>query len=142
MTDIQRQINTYLASLPSDKQQEMQALHTRISVLPVDKKMWFFDGRNEAGKIVTNPNIGYGKHTFSYADKTTREFYRVGLSANSGGISIYVMGIEDKDFLSATYGHRIGKAAFTGYCIKFKRLTDIDVDVLLEAIEDALRLTS
>jgi hypothetical protein len=30
-----------------------------------------------------------------YADGTSRDFYQIGLSANTTGISVYIMGIED-----------------------------------------------
>lgn len=99
-------------------------------------KLWFLDGKNSAGKVVSNPNIGYGQRTIAYADGTGREFYRVGLSANTSGISMYIMGIADKGYLASTYGKRLGKASITGYCIKFKKLKDIDLNVLEEAICD------
>ncbi|HNA33045.1 MAG TPA: DUF1801 domain-containing protein, partial [Flavobacteriales bacterium] len=61
---------------------------------------------------------------------------RIGLSANTMGISVYIMGLADKDHLANTYGKRLGKASITGYCIKFKNLKDINVGVLEEAIRD------
>ncbi|HET9135002.1 MAG TPA: DUF1801 domain-containing protein, partial [Candidatus Kapabacteria bacterium] len=51
------------------------------------------------------------------------------------GISVYIMGLEDKKFLANTYGKTIGKATVTGYCIKFKKLSDINLEVLAEAIK-------
>ena len=87
-----------------------------------------------AVSVVSNPNIGYGVQTIDYAGGKTRDFYRIGLSANSTGISVYIMGIDDKKYLSTAYGPRLGKASVTGYCIKFRRLGDIDPDVLEEAI--------
>ena len=101
--------------------------------------MSFLDGKNSDGKIVSNPNIGYGRRDLKYADGSTREFYRIGLSANMTGISVYVVGLEDKTYLSQTYGGKLGKASVTGYCIKFKTLKDIDLDVLEEAIRFGAR---
>ncbi len=46
------------------------------------------------------------------------------------------MGIEDKKYLSVAYGGKLGKAMITGYCVKFRRLKDINVDVLEEMITD------
>jgi hypothetical protein len=69
-----------------------------------------------------------------YTDGSTREFYKIGLSANKTGISIYIMGIEDKKYLAATFGKDLGKASVTGYCIRFKALTDINPEVLAAAI--------
>ncbi len=96
------------------------------------------DGRDSTGKVVSNPNIGYGAYTIQYADGKTREFYRIGLSANTTGISVYIMGITDKNYLAQTYGKSIGKASVTGYCIKFKALKDIDVEVLGAAMRFGL----
>lgn len=131
---VQQQIEAYLASQPEAKQADMRALHGRIlSIMPATK-LWFLDGRNEAGKMVTNPNIGYGALTMNYADGSSREFYQIGFSGNTSGISLYIMGLDDKTYLARTYGDRLGKASVTGYCIKFKRLADIDMAVLEEAI--------
>ncbi len=97
-------------------------------------KLSFFDGRNSENKIVSNPNIGYGSQTIKYASGETREFYQIGISGNTAGISVYIIGIEDKQYLSKTYGDRLGKAKITGYCIKFRRINDINIDVLEEII--------
>ena len=87
---------------------------------------------------MANPNIGYGVYTIQYADGSSREFYRIGLSANSTGISVYVLGLSDKTFLTRTYGPSIGKATISGYCIKFRRLSVIDADVLQAAIRHGM----
>jgi hypothetical protein len=52
------------------------------------------------------------------------------------------MGLDDRKYLPGKYGARIGKATVTGYCIKFKTLGDVDMDVLLAAIQDGIRQTS
>ena len=98
-------------------------------------KLWFLERKNEKGKIVFNTNIGYGTYTIKYADGKTREFYQVGLSANKTGISVYILGINDKTYLAKAYGKKIGKASVSGYCIKFKSLGDVDREVLAERAE-------
>ncbi len=131
---VEEQIKDYISSQPESKHNEMQELHRFILKIMPKCKLWFLDGKNSEGKIVSNPNIGYGTQTIKYADGKSREFYQIGLSANSTGISIYIMGIKDKTYLSKTYGKKIGKASVSGYCIKFKALKDINVDILEEAI--------
>jgi hypothetical protein len=135
---MQKQIREYLASQPEPKRADMEALHRRILKLMPRCKLWFLDGKDATGKTVSNPNIGYGLRTIAYANGTSREFYQIGLSANTTGISVYVLGIEDKKHLSQAYGKTIGKASVTGYCIKFRALKDINVDVLEAAIRDGL----
>ena len=134
MTNIEEQIAEYIASLPKAKQDDLLSLHElSLSSFP-GCKLWFLDGRDATGKVVSNPNIGYGAYTINYADGTSREFYQIGLSANTSGISVYVLGLDDKTYLSKTFGEKIGKATVTGYCIKFKLIKDIDLDTLLEAM--------
>lgn len=130
----QEQINNYINEQPETKRSDMQMLHNLILQLKPECKLWFLDGKNSDGKVVSNPNIGYGVHIIKYADDKTKEFYQIGMSANSTGISIYIFGIEDKKYLAEKYGEKIGKASVTGYCIKFKTLKDINIDILENAI--------
>jgi hypothetical protein len=132
--NVQEQIKKYIISQPEQKCSDMQALHSIILQIIPACKLWFLDGKNSEGKIVSNPNIGYGIQNIKYADGTSKEFYQIGLSANITGISVYIMGIKDKTYLAQTYGKKIGKASVTGYCIKFKTLKDINIDVLEAAI--------
>ena len=128
------QIEKYIASQREPKRSDMRALHRLISKVMPACKLWFLDGKDGDDKTVTNPNIGYGTCTIRYAGGKTREFYNIGVSANTTGISVYVMGIEDKKYLPQTFAKKLGKASVTGYCIKFKTLKDINVDVLETAI--------
>ena len=132
--NIKEQIKQYITSQPEPKRNDMQELHQHILQALPKCKLWFLDGKDDKGKTVSNPNIGYGSYTIKYADGTTREFYQIGLSANTTGISVYILGIEDKKYLANTYGKKLGKASVTGYCIKFKTLKDININVLEEAI--------
>jgi hypothetical protein len=131
---VQEQIKKYIISQPEQKRSDMQALHKLIGDVLPDCKLWFLDGKNSENKTVSNPNIGYGFYTIKYADGTTKEFYQIGLSANTTGISVYILGIEDKTYLAKTFGKKLGKANVTGYCIKFKSLKDINLDILEAAI--------
>ena len=131
---VEEQIQKYINSQPEPKRTDMQGLHRIILQVMPACKLWFLDGKNSENKTVANPNIGYGLQTIKYADGTTREFYQIGLSANKTGISVYILGIEDKKFLAQTYGKELGKASVTGYCIRFKTLKDINIEILEAAI--------
>ncbi|AEE52058.1 hypothetical protein Halhy_4213 [Haliscomenobacter hydrossis DSM 1100] len=52
------------------------------------------------------------------------------------------MGLKDKTYLTRTYGESLGKTSVTGYCIKFKKLKDINLDVLEAAIRDGFEAQS
>src|SRR5882762_7519385 len=134
----EEQIKKYISSQPEPKRSDMQELHRLILQVMPACKLWFLDGKNDEGRTVANPNIGYGFHTIKYADGKTREFYQIGISANKTGISVYILGIKDKKYLAQTYGKKLDKASVSGYCIKFKTLSDINLDILEAAIRYAV----
>ena len=141
LIDLNTQIKDFIESQPELKRRDVEMLHAEIQKLMPDAKLWFFDGRDENGKIVANPQIGYGSQMIKYADGKEKEFYQIGLSTNSTGISVYIMGLKDKKYLPGTYSGTIGKASVTGYCIKFKKLQDINSEILMEAIQDGVKGT-
>jgi hypothetical protein len=140
--NIPGQIKNYIASQPEPKRADLEVLHKRITGIMPKCKLWFLDGRDDKGKTVTNPNIGYGLLRIQYADGQSKEFYQIGISPNSTGISVYIMGLTDKTYLPQTYGSRLGKAKVSGYCIRFKTLKDIPLDILEAAIRDGIQQTS
>ena len=140
--NVQKQIAAYIAAQPERKRSDMQALHGIIQGLMPNCRLWFLDGKDESGRTISNPNISYGVQTMRYADGSTREFYQIGLSANTTGISVYIMGLKDRKYLAATYGKQLGKASVTGYCIRFRTLGNISVDVLEAAMRDGIEQSS
>ena len=140
--NVHTQISDYLAAQPERKRGDMQTLHDMMLRLIPDCRLWFLDGKDEDGRTVSNPNIGYGLQTMTYADGRTREFYQVGLSANATGISVYIMGLDDKTYLARTYGGELGKAKVTGYCIRLSALRNINLLMLEAAIRDGIAQTS
>jgi hypothetical protein len=139
--NVQAQIKEYIASQAELKRSDMQELHRIIQGLMPACRLWFLDGKDDKGKTVSNPNIGYGLQTIKYADGKIRDFYQIGLSANTTGISVYIMGIEDRKYLAKVYGTKLGKASVTGYCVKFKTLKDINIELLEEAIKYGVEAT-
>jgi hypothetical protein len=139
---IDQQIKDYFASQPEPKRADMGELHRAILGLMPKGKLWFMDGKDDSGKIVSNPNVGYGTQTLKYANGDTREFYQIGISANTTGISVYILGIEDKKYLAQAFGKDLGKAKVTGYCIKFRALRDINMETLKAAMKYGIDQTT
>ena len=139
--NIQKQISAYFVSLDEPKRSEMQSLHQHILQILPEGKLWFLNGKDETGKVITNPSIGYGQFIIHYKNGTTKEFYQIGISGNTMGISVYIMGLEDKKYLNQNFGTKIGKASVTGYCIKFKTPKDVNIGILEEAIRYGVKRT-
>jgi hypothetical protein len=51
------------------------------------------------------------------------------------------MGVDDKKYLAQRFGKELGKASVTGYCIKFKTVADINIDVLKAAMQYGIEQT-
>jgi len=137
---IENQISDYISNQSDSKRADLTVLHQLILNQNPKLKLWFLDGKDENDKIISNPNMGYGTYFIKYKNGTSKEFYRLGISTNTTGISIYIFGVEDKNFLKNTFGSRLGQAKITSYCIKFKNLASIDFDVLKEIIQFGLNL--
>jgi len=52
------------------------------------------------------------------------------------------MGVDDKKYLAQAFGKQLGNASVTGYCIKFKSLAEINIDVLKAAMQYGIDQTS
>ena len=138
--EIKSQIKELIKNQSEPKQGEMQELHHLILQLMPKCKQWYFDGKNEDGKQVAHPTIGYGEYTITYKDGTVKEFFRIGLLANPTGLAVHIMGLEDKKFLIDNYTKTIGKAKVGSYGIAFKSIKDINVEILKEAIRNRAAL--
>ncbi len=137
--NVEKQIEKYITSLPEPKRSDILELQQlMLKVLP-GSKLWFDDGKNIENKTVANPTIGFGFFTIKYANGKTRDFFQIGISANATGISVYILGLNDKTYLAKTYGKELGKAKITGYCIRFKTLKDINIDTLEAAIKYGIK---
>lgn len=140
--ETQGQILQFISLQENTKQKDLLALYELMrSILPTGK-LWMEDGKNDAGKVVANPTIGYGQQTMLLAKGKSREMFQIGISANSSGISIYLLGIRNKLNLAQQFGLKLGKAKVSGYCIKFKQLADLDLSVLEEVIRLGIQLTN
>ena len=132
------QINAHLSVFPEAKKAEMELVHALTLKAMPGCRLWFDDGSGDGTKAAINPTIGYGYQIMKYANGSTREFFQIGLSATKSGISVYILGLTDKKYLTDVVAPRLGKATVTGYCIKFKTLKDINIDILESAIQDGV----
>jgi hypothetical protein len=136
--NVREQIKKYIASQPEPKRSDLRDLHRLTLQVSPECRLWFSDGKDSKDRTVSNPTIGYGLHSIKYASGKSREFFQIGVSGNSTGISVYILGLKDKKYLAKTYGKKLGKASVTGYCIRFKALKDIKIDTLEAAIRHGL----
>jgi len=112
---------------------------TIISREVPESELHFFDGKNAEGKVVANPTIGFGNCRLHYADRRYQDTFRLGISANSTELSIHILGLKAKNFLTEFLGTRLGKAKITGYAIRFGKISDVDEGVLRELVRKVVK---
>lgn len=76
--NVQEQIKAYIATLPEVKRADIEALHKRILQLWPKCKLWFLNGKDDKGKVVSNPNIGYGFQTKNMLTEKPKHFIKSG----------------------------------------------------------------
>src|SRR5688500_16433792 len=127
-------VSDYIDSLPTESRSDIQKLDEMISKAAPDikKVMWegIFWGGSEQ-KI-----IGYGE--WSYVRKgETLTWFVVGLTQQKNYISVFINGIEGSLYIPEKYASKIGKAKVGKSSIGFKKLSDIDSDVLVDLVKKA-----
>lgn len=77
------QVTEYLAAKAERKRGALTTLHAMMLRLMPGARLWFLDGKDEDGRTLSDPSIAHGLLNKAYADGRTREFYQIGLSANT-----------------------------------------------------------
>jgi hypothetical protein len=114
----------YIAAVEEPKRQELQQLHDLVrTLLP------------KFEPVIISGIMGYGQFHYKGKSKACEgEWFRVGLSANKTGISIYICAGDENGYFPEQARDRLGKATVGRSCIRFKKLSDINLDVVEEIL--------
>jgi uncharacterized protein YdhG (YjbR/CyaY superfamily) len=110
----------YIERLAEPRRGEIRALHELIrrTAPQLDPTMEF-------------GMLGYGKYHYRYASGREGDWQLVGVASNKNYISLYVTAAApDGGYLAETYKDQLPKASIGKSCIRFKRLGDVDQEVL------------
>lgn len=83
--------------------------------------------------------IGFGKYHYKYASGREGDMCRIGFSPRKDKFSLYVLDCDEKDQVALVKD--LGKVTMTVSCIYFKKLADLDMDVLEKLIILSLERT-
>jgi hypothetical protein len=85
--------------------------------------------------------LGYGKYHYRYATGREGDWQLVGVASNKNYISMYVTPTAPGGgYLAETYKDQLPKASIGKSCIRFKRLGDVDQEVLARLLRQAAEL--
>lgn len=121
----------YLASLPPERRSDLKVLHAAIrKAAPRLKPHLAYNGTM----------IGYGPYHYKYATGREGDCPIVAISSRAQGISLYVCGSRNGHAIAESARARLGQVSVGKVCIRFKRLSDLNLPVALELVREASAL--
>lgn len=123
-------VDDYISKIDEPRKNDIIALHELIQRLMPDQT-----------PVLVYSMIGYGM--FHYKSRSGREgdWPLIALASQKNYISVYVCAVDtNKKYVAENYKDKLPKASIGKSCIRFKKLEDIDENVLSEIIEKAKTL--
>jgi hypothetical protein len=84
--------------------------------------------------------IGYGSYHYKYPSGREGDWSIVSLASQKNYISLYVSCIDKEKYLAESYKDKLPKASIGKSCIRFKKLEDVDLDVIKEILLKAEKI--
>jgi Domain of unknown function (DU1801) len=81
--------------------------------------------------------LAYGPYHYVYESGREGDWFIVGLSSRANYISLYVCAVADGKYLAESYKKRLPKTSIGKSCVRFKKLSDIDLKVVAEMLKEA-----
>jgi hypothetical protein len=117
----------YIAALDEPRRTEVQALHDLIRRVAPDLE-----------PLVGRGMIGYGQYHYRYASGREGDTFHIGLSSRKAYISLYVTAATEAGYVAESYKDRLPKADIGKSCVRMKRLSDVDLDVVAALVRDGV----
>lgn len=123
-------IEELFQSVPDDRRADLEAVDEVITATAPQLKRQLFSGPS-----ITM--VGYGEMDWQRASGSG-VWPLIGMASQKQYISLYVAADRDGVTLADHYRDRLGKTNNGKHCIRFRRASDIDLDVLADAVRDAV----
>lgn len=120
----------YIAALDEPRRSEVRALHELVLRTAPELEPVMMDGA-----------LGYGPFHYKYASGREGDATLVGIANNKQYISLYVIAAnEEEGYIAGSYQSRLPKASIGKGCVRIKRLSDIDLDVVADLLRHAVQV--
>ena len=115
----------YIAGVDEKRRPDIQRLHDLVREVAPE-----LEPTMEFGML------GYGKLHYRYASGREGDWMKIGIASNKQYISLYCCAADERGYVAERYRERLPKANIGKSCVRFKRLDDLDDDVLRQLIRD------
>lgn len=135
MERTQKSMEDYLASLSSERADDIRTLHREIRARMPDAEVYLYEGKFWGGS--DQEIIGYGVVDYQNTSGDEVEWFLVGLAEQKNYISMYVNAVKDGKYLLRDYEKKLGRAKVGSASISFASLEQVDTHNLYKLIEKA-----
>ena len=121
-------VKEYLAAVPDERKDVIEFLHQFIQKTAPGLKPHFAYNM-----------LGYGTFKYENYKKEVIDWPIVALANQKNYVSVYVCAVKDGEYIAENNAKRLGKVNVGKSCIRFKKLDDVNLDVLKEVIKAAAK---
>jgi hypothetical protein len=118
----------YIAQIEEPRRSDIRALHAMIT-----KAVPKLAPTMQAG--MQSAMIGYGKYHYKYASGREGDWVVIALASQKSYISVYITATENGEYVAEKHKAELPKASIGKGCIRFKKLSDIDLKVLEKLVK-------
>lgn len=115
----------YISMIEEPRRSVIQQLHDMIQKTVPELKPHILVGM-----------IGYGSYHYKSKSGREGEWSVIALASQKNYISVYVCGVEDGEYVAEKHKGDFPKASIGKSCIRFKKLEDINLDLLMKVIKE------
>jgi len=80
--------------------------------------------------------LAYGPWRYKYSSGREGDWFCIGVASNKNYISLYICARDEKGYVAERYKQALPKADIGRSCVRFKRLTDLDLAALKKLIRE------
>ena len=118
----------YIAEVEEKRREDIQKLHDLV--------------REEAPELELTMEfgmLGYGKFHYKYKTGREGDWMKIGIANNKQYISVYCCAADENGYVAEQFKERLPKADIGKSCVRFRRVSDLDEDVLRELIRKSAK---
>ena len=119
-------VEEYLAQVTEERRETMHFLHEFIQKTAPELKPFFAYNM-----------LGYGTFKYKNYKKEIIDWPIVALASQKNYISLYICAVDGDEYLAEKYKDDLGKVNVGKSCIRFKRLEDLNLQVVEKVIKEA-----
>lgn len=120
----------YMAAIPEPRRAQVKLLDALIKKTVPSLKPTMQSGM-----------LGYGPFRYVYASGRSGDWVVVALANQKNYISLYVCAADGKQYIAEKYADQLPKASIGKSCIRFRKVEDIDLNVIRRILKEAEKLS-